>query len=114
MKRELKDYLEDILKALSNIESFTLEVDLDSFIKDEKTNFAVIYALQIIGEATNKIPKEIQDNYNQVTWRDIKAMRNLIAHEYFGVDLIIVWDTIKKDLPILKPVIKDILKNLEE
>lgn len=114
MKRELKDYLKDILKALKNIESFTLGVDLDSFIKDEKTNFAVIYALQIIGEATNKIPKEIQDKYNQINWRDIKAMRNLIAHEYFGVDLIIVWDTIKKDLPTLKPVIKDILKNLEE
>lgn len=64
MKRELKDYLEDILKALSNIENFTLEVDLDSFIEDEKTNYAVIYALQIIGEATNKIPKKIRDNYD--------------------------------------------------
>lgn len=114
MKRELKDYLEDILKALNNIERFTLGIDLDSFIEDDKTNFAVIYALQIIGEATNKIPKEIQDKYNQINWRDIKAMRNLIVHEYFGVDLIIVWDTIKKDLPTLKPVIQDILKNLEE
>lgn len=113
MKRELRDYLEDILKALSNIEKFISAYDLNSFIEDDKTNFAVIYALQIIGEATNKIPKEIQDNYDQINWRDIKAMRNLIAHEYFGVDLIIVWDTIHKDLPILKPVIKDILKNLE-
>lgn len=113
MKREFKDYLEDILKALNNIEKFTLGIDLDYFIEDEKTNFAVFYALQIIGEATNKIPKEIQDKYNQINWRDIKAMRNIIAHEYFRVDIIVIWDTIQKDLPTLKPIIKDILKNLE-
>jgi uncharacterized protein with HEPN domain len=113
MKRELKDYLEDILKASNNIEKFILGIDLDYFIEDDKTKFAVIYALQIIGEATNKIPKEILDKYNQINWRDIIGMRNFIAHEYFGVDFIIVWDTIQKDLPILKPVIKDILKNLE-
>lgn len=113
MKRILKDYLEDILKASANIEKFILGIDLDFFIEDDKTNFAVIYALQIIGEATNKIPKEIQEKYNQINWRDIKAMRNLIAHEYFGVDTVIVWDTINEDLPKLKPVINDILKNLE-
>jgi uncharacterized protein with HEPN domain len=63
MKRDLKDYLEDILKALNSIDKFTKGFNFNSFVEDEKTNFAVIHAIQIIGEATNKIPTEIQNDY---------------------------------------------------
>lgn len=72
----------------------------------------LILAIQIIGEATNKIPKDLQNKYPHISWKSIKGMRNLIAHEYFGVNLKIIWNSIQNDLPILKPVIEDILKNL--
>ncbi|WP_017293703.1 HepT-like ribonuclease domain-containing protein [Geminocystis herdmanii] len=101
------------MKALNNIEKFTNGFSFNAFVEDEKTNFAVIHAIQIIGEATNKIPKEIQNKYSYIPWRSIKGMRNLIAHKYFAVNLKIIWNSIQNDLPILKPVIEDILKNLK-
>jgi uncharacterized protein with HEPN domain len=112
MKRELKDYILDILNTINSVEKFTQECDFDSFSKDEKTKFAVMYAIQIIGEASNKILINLQNKYPQIPWQDVRGMRNLIVHEYFGVNLLVIWNTIKNDLPSLKPVIEDMLKYL--
>jgi uncharacterized protein with HEPN domain len=112
MKRELKDYILDILNAINSIETFTQGCNFDSFCEDNKTKFAVMYAIQIIGEASNKIPIDLQNKYPQIPWKNVRGMRNLIVHEYFGVNLLVIWNTIKNDLPSLKPVIEDMLEYL--
>lgn len=69
---------------------------------DEKTVDAVIRNLEVIGEASSHLPIEIQEQYPDVPWSMMKGIRNILAHEYFGVDLEIVWKTVQDDLPILK------------
>ncbi|WP_373470711.1 HepT-like ribonuclease domain-containing protein [Carnobacterium alterfunditum] len=110
-KRELKDYLEDILETLLIIETFTEDLTFDSFVNDKKTLFAINHAIERIGEATKNIPENIRVKYPHIKWKGLTGMRDKIIHYYFGINYQIVWDTIKKDLPTLKPVIKDILKS---
>ena len=74
----------------------------DDFLKDIKTQFAVVRALEIIGEASKKIPSEIRDKYTKIPWREITGMRNILIHDYFGVDLEVVWKTTSIDIPPLK------------
>ena len=73
---------------------------------------AVVRNFEIIGEAANNIPKEIREKYNDIPWKEIRGLRNLVAHEYFGVDKSIIWEIAKKDLPEIKPKIELLLKNL--
>jgi len=84
------------------------------FKDDDKTIFAVIRALEVIGEASKKIPKSIRNKYPQIPWREITGMRDKLIHEYFGVNLKVVWDTVKKDIPHIKPLINEILKKMEQ
>ncbi|CCK79002.1 conserved uncharacterized protein, DUF86 [Desulfobacula toluolica Tol2] len=70
-------------------------------MKDQKTIDAVIRNLEIIGEAAANVPQEIQDLYVDIPWYQMKGMRNILIHEYFGVDNDVLWNTIKKDLPVL-------------
>ena len=101
-KREYADYIQDILDAIDSIENFVKDVSLDNFKEDRKTHFAVIRAFEIIGEAANNAYNGLKDKYPQIPWRQMVTMRNKIIHEYFGVDLESVWNTIEQDLPELK------------
>jgi uncharacterized protein with HEPN domain len=109
-KREYLDYLKDILDALEKIENFTIGQDFESFVKDDKTTFAVIRALEIIGEAARKIPKSIRTRYANIPWQDMAGMRDKLIHDYFGVDLQVVWKTLQTDLPPLKGIIEEIIQ----
>ena len=93
-ERTILDYLEDISGAISDIGSFIQGMSADNFMADKKTINAVIRSLEIIGEATGKIPKDVRMRYPDVPWEEIIDMRNRLIHEYFGVDLDIVWQTI--------------------
>lgn len=110
MKRVHEDYLNDIIEAIRLIEEFTENINFDEFIKDKKTQFAVIRALEIIGEAAKNIPNEAKSNHAKVPWSEMARMRDKLIHAYFGVDLRVVWKTIKEDIPLLKPLIEELIE----
>ena len=113
-KREYGDYVQDILESIYDIEKFTEEMDFESFTKDKKTIYAVVRAIEIIGEAAKNIPKSIRGKYSKIPWKKLAGIRDKLIHEYFGVDLEILWEVVKKDIPMLKPLIQNVLADLEK
>jgi len=114
MKEEFLDYIEDIIEAMNDAMSFVEGMEYDDFLKDRKTIYAVIRAIEIIGEAVKKIPESVKNRYPQIPWREMAGMRDKLIHEYFGVNLRAVWDTIKQDIPNLKPSFDKILKDFKQ
>jgi len=114
MKRAIGDYIEDIVDAIGKTINFVEGMTYDTFIRDEKTIFAVVRALEIIGEAVKNIPTETRKNYPEIPWRNMAGMRDKLIHEYFGVRLDLVWKTVKEEIPPLKPLFENILKELKE
>ena len=110
-QRDIRDYLRDILDTIDLAQSFTADMTLDQFQDDTRTSFAVIRALEIIGEATKNIPTPIREQYPEIPWKGFTGMRDKLIHAYFGVNLEVVWDTIQQDLPQLRPVIAKILQD---
>lgn len=109
-EREYTDYLHDILDAIEKAEQFTVGMDFEQFEDDDKTAFAVIRALEVIGEATKAVPQHVRDHYPAVPWQQMAGMRDILIHKYFGVDLRVVWETVQQDLPALKPLIVQIVE----
>ncbi len=103
-------FLEHILESIQNIESFSKGFSESEFIEDKLRQNAIIRQVEIIGEAIKNLPDSLKKKYTDVSWKDIVGTRDKMIHHYFGVDLDIVWDIIKKELPILKKQIKEILK----
>ena len=113
-KRDYRDYIEDIVDSINDIELFTENMTFEAFNKDRKTINAVIRSIEVIGEAAKKIPKLIRDKHPSIPWKKIMGMRNKLIHEYFGVDIEVLWATVKEDIPSLKPLVQDILKSLNQ
>jgi len=113
MKREYLFFLRDILDAIEKIEEFVDDMSFEEFIKDDKTVSAVIRKLEIIGEATKYLPAELRRKYPDLPWSSMAKLRDRLIHGYFVVDHEIVWNVIKKELPLLKPKLEKILKELE-
>jgi uncharacterized protein with HEPN domain len=111
-ERLLFDYLNDILENISDIKEFTSGMTRESFSIDKKTIKAVVRSLEVIGEAANKIPQNIRDSYPEIPWLEITAMRNRLIHEYFGIDLDIIWQTIKEDLEPLDRIVRKIASKM--
>ncbi len=103
-------FLEDIADSISKILTYTNSYDFEKFKNDEKTVDAVIRNLEIIGEASNKIPYNIKEKYPSVPWDEMYRMRNKAIHEYFGVDYEIIWDIIVNYLPENLNQVKHIIK----
>jgi len=108
-ERSNKVYLEDIAKAAHAILSYIVDIDFNQFCNDRKTISATIRELEIIGEAVGKISIRLKEKYKTIEWRDIKDMRNILIHEYFGIDHEIIWKVIKKDIPGLLNVVTEML-----
>ena len=83
MTKESVNYIEDIIKAMNDALSFVKDMDYVVFIEDNRTTYAVIRALEIIGEATKKVPPSIKDEYSQIPWKKMAGMRDKLIHEYF-------------------------------
>lgn len=109
-KREYVDYLEDILEAVEKAEEFVEGIDYETFKNDDKTLFATLRASKIIGEATKKIPGTVKNNYPEIPWREMAGIRDKLIHDYFGVNIEVVWKTLQEDLPSLRQQIKRILE----
>lgn len=106
--RDDREFLADVLEAIDNIERYTAK-GKEAFIEDELLQVWVIHHIQIIGEAANHLSKALQEKHLHIPWADIVAMRNIVVHQYFGIDLEQVWDTVEIDLPALKIEIEKIL-----
>ena len=100
----------DILDCITKIQRYTKGYRFDDFQDDEKTIDSVLRNLEIIGEAARHVPTEIREQYPDLPWLEMLTMRNLVIHEYHGVNLRIIWQTVKEDLPPLVPRLKRILK----
>jgi uncharacterized protein with HEPN domain len=111
-KRNPHILLEDMLLSMEKITSYIKEMDKDAFVKDARTVDAVVRNLEIIGEAASRIPEEFRINHPQIPWRRATGLRNRVIHEYFGVDLDIVWSVITLDLPPMKSGVQQILDDL--
>lgn len=108
-ERDFRLYLVDIIEAGTAIQSYVTGLSLEDFSCDRKTCSAVIREFEIIGEAVGKLPDTITRQRPDIEWQDIKDFRNLLVHEYFGVDLEIVWQVIQSDLPPLLEAAKEIV-----
>ncbi len=114
MKRTYKDYILDILTSIDEIEEFTEGMDFEEFAVDKKTINAVIRSLEVMGEAVKKIPREIREKYPDIPWKYLAGMRDKLIHEYHGVDLEIVWEVIRTEIPPLRQRFEKVLRELEE
>jgi len=111
--RDWKFRLEDINEALGLIEEYVKGLEYSSWTEDRKTIDAVIRNLEIIGEAANHIPDAIQEKNRDIPWLQMKGMRNVLIHEYFGVDTDVLWRTVNEDLPPLKAQIQRLISERE-
>ena len=111
-RRDIADYLEDALTAMDKAEAFVSDMSYEQFAEDDKTVFAVVRAIEIIGEAVKHIPQDFRGQFTDIPWRDMAGMRDVLIHEYFGIDLETVWKTVKEDIPELKPLLRQVLGKL--
>ena len=111
-ERTPADYISDILEASAQIARFIQGMTLEDFSADNKTQFAVIRGLEIIGEAVRKISPAVREKHPQIPWREIAGMRDKLIHDYIGVNTNIVWNAATKNLPALDPKLREMLDAL--
>ena len=113
MSKAVSVYLNDILDNIQWAEDFAGVMTYEEMTGDRKTSYSVAHCLEIIGEAANRLPKDLREKYTEVPWPQIISMRNIIVHDYSGVDYLTVWQTLKESLPELKPQILKILADFK-
>jgi len=117
MKDNKKDntiYLVHILESVDKIEIYTSGLSFDDFCIEKIVQDAVMRNIEIIGEAVTHISAFIKDKYRDVPWQEMKDTGNKLIHDYFGLELRLVWDVVENDIPKLKPKVEQILKELEK
>lgn len=107
-KRDLGLLIEDMLAAIRKIERYIESMDQGQFHQDEKTVDAVARNLEILGEVTRQLPEEFVARFPDVPWRQMAGLRNRIVHDYFGLDLEIIWQIIRHDLPPLRAQLEEL------
>jgi len=104
-----REYLQHILDETDFILQKTSQLAKETFLKDEMLKRACVRSLEIIGEATKKLPDDFKEKYPQIEWRSIAGTRDKLIHDYFGIDYDIVWDIVSHEIPKLKIQIEEIL-----
>ena len=113
MPRSYRLFLQDILTAAQKVEQYTRGKSFEDFVGDDVKLEATLYNLQIIGEAAKRVPKDIRDKFPEVNWTRIAGLRDVLAHNYFGLDLGIIWEIIQNRLVSLRLQIAEILAEEE-
>lgn len=108
------DYARDMAEALRDIRDFVWGYTLERFVRDKKTVCAVIRGLEVLGEAAGKIPAPVRAGFPEIPWTEMVGMRNRLIHEYFGVDLEIIWQTVCDDLPPLDAAVDRLVTALAD
>jgi len=107
-ERPVNLLLDDILEAIDRAEQYIKGLSFDAFSRDQKTIDAVARNLEIIGEAANRLPDEFKEKHSNIEWHKVVGLRHRIIHEYFGIDLAIIWQILQKDLPSLQQALSQI------
>jgi len=107
-KRTTNLLLDDMREAMERIGRYTIGMSFEVFAENEKTIDAVVRNMEIIGEAANRLPDDFKDHHPKIEWYKIVGLRNRIVHEYFGIDLEIIWQILQRDLPALELDLKHI------
>jgi uncharacterized protein with HEPN domain len=112
VSRDVRLLLEDMVESCDRIGRYTLGVSVEAFARDEKTIDAVVRNLEIIGEATKRVPQSLREQFSDVPWRKMAGLGDVVAHHYFGIDLRLVWDIVERDVPFARLKLAAILATL--
>lgn len=111
--RTYVDYLTDIVDAFEKVAQFIENMSFEAFTQDAKTQFAVVRALEIVGEATKRIPEAVRGREPSVPWRAMAGMRDKLSHDYISVNVAVVWKTASEDLPGLAPILRRMVSDAQ-
>lgn len=110
MNKDNTVFLKHILESIESIEEYLKDISEKDFLTSQEKQDAVVRRLEIVGEAVRNLPDDFKEQYPDIAWNKAMGIRNILIHNYFGIDLKIVWDTVTKSLPEFKKQIKEILK----
>lgn len=109
MPQDYRVYLDDILEAAGRIREYTAGLSLEELRQDTKTLDAVIRNLEVIGEAVKRLPEEVRRRQPDVEWKKVAGLRDILIHQYFGIDVEIIWDVVQHKVPLLARKVEDLL-----
>lgn len=109
MPRDYRVYLDDMLEAAGRIREYTSGMTPDDLAGDRRSLDAVVRNLEVIGEAAKGVPEEVRSKHPAVDWKKIAGLRDILIHQYFGIDIDIIWDVVRNKLPVLEERVRRIL-----